>query len=673
MNNKRRFFVAGACLAAVLICAPVQTVYAQPEGVTTEDAAKTKKMEAPAQITLENLGFGQLQISWTAVEGASEYRIYRSATETGGYKKIADVTDTMYTDTVTTEATHYYKVVAMRLNEKGKRVRGKVSAAQVIEVPSDIPQVTAVGGGTNGMTVQWSSVDGAQEYVVYRSTKKGKGYKKVTTTALTSYTDIGAESGSRYYYKVAAGRLVDGVMKYQAKSPAKSGWTAPSAPTGLTAAQAEGGIDLKWTAPKGATYYRVYRAVGSSTSYTLLADKVKKNAYTDVEIAAGENYSYYVVAAHGTLIGGKSTAAVVNIGEIKVNTRTLFLGPGVSATLNEQSALPGKIGFVSENPAVATVNADGKVTGVAAGKTQIQVTVGVVSTSVTVTVTDCPVNGIDVSKWQQDIKLTGTPGKTVAAADIADDLLRDVNDRNTQRLYLLCGGFLKAVHLAHLDYHAVHRTALQMNLQFTHGLLQLLSVHVVIRNHIPQKILTQQRTALLVVTRKQRRGGSILRSNGAQAVQQLLRIEVQLEQIVPCAQLERLLDQFELVVAAQHQNFRRRALLPQLTDELDAVHARHFDISNDDVRLLFLYELHRLQSVRRLPDQNEAVFFPVNDGFKSNANHRVVIRDQYARFSHLLSPISRRCTVTQVRTCSSLSKDSPQSSPYSMRRRSSTL
>ncbi len=419
MNNKRRFFVAGACLAAVLICAPVQTVYAQPEGVTTEDAAKTKKMEAPAQITLENLGFGQLQISWTAVEGASEYRIYRSATETGGYKKIADVTDTVYTDTVTTGATHYYKVVAMRLNEKGKRVRGTVSAAQMIEVPSDIPLVTAVGGGTNGMTVQWSSVDGAQEYAVYRSTKKGKGYKKVTTTSLTSYTDIGTEPGSRYYYKVAAGRLVDDVMKYQAKSPAKSGWTAPSAPTGLTAAQAEGGIDLQWTAPKGATYYRVYRAVGSSTSYTLLADKVKKTSYTDAGISAGEKYSYYVVAARGTSIGGKSTSAAVSIGQIKVNTRTLFLGPGVSATLKEQSALPGKIGFVSENPEIATVNADGKVTGVAAGKTQIQVTVGVVSTSVTVTVTDCPVNGIDVSKWQQDIDW-----KTVKASGIKFAMLR---------------------------------------------------------------------------------------------------------------------------------------------------------------------------------------------------------------------------------------------------------
>ena len=81
--------------------------------------------------------------------------------------------------------------------------------------------------------------------------------------------------------------------------------------------------------------------------------------------------------------------------------------------------MPGKIGFVSENPAVATVNAEGEVTGVAAGKTQIQVTVGVVSTSVAVTVTDCPVNGIDVSKWQQDIDW-----KTVKASGIKFAMLR---------------------------------------------------------------------------------------------------------------------------------------------------------------------------------------------------------------------------------------------------------
>lgn len=193
----------------------------------------------------------------------------------------------MYTDTVTTEATHYYKVVAMRLNEKGKRVRGKVSAAQVIEVPSDIPQVTAVGGGTNGMTVQWSSVDGAQEYVVYRSTKKGKGYKKVTTTALTSYTDIGAEPGSRYYYKVAAGRLVDGVMKYQAKS----GWTAPSAPTGLTAAQAEGGIDLKWTAPKGATEQGIPVGIYCYSTAKSVAEG-KKEAQSLLEMLDNKELTY---------------------------------------------------------------------------------------------------------------------------------------------------------------------------------------------------------------------------------------------------------------------------------------------------------------------------------------------------------------------------------------------
>lgn len=47
---------------------------------------KDKKMEAPAQITLENLGFGQLQISWTAVEGATYYRVYRAVVNIGEIK-----------------------------------------------------------------------------------------------------------------------------------------------------------------------------------------------------------------------------------------------------------------------------------------------------------------------------------------------------------------------------------------------------------------------------------------------------------------------------------------------------------------------------------------------------------------------------------------------------------
>lgn len=527
MSNKRRFFVAGACLAAVLACIPIETAYAAPQetavdvqeitadtqavmaavqAVTTDAQAvtadvpvletvsaaydsvtlgwtpvegatsyklqrstnqKTAKtlarikagntlqytagelysakkyyfrviatcqngetktsewymvkpmMDVPATVSLEHLGFGQIQMSWATVAGAGEYRIYRSATETGGYKRLADVTTAAYTDTVETGATYYYKVVGIRVNPSGKRVRGTVSPAYKIEVASDIPQILSATGTTYSMTIQWGSVDHADEYVVYRSTKKGSGYKQVTSTTNTTWTDSGVTAGTRYYYKVAVGHKIDGTMKYGTRSAAMTAWTAPPAPEGLTATQSAGGIDLKWTASQGAKTYKVYRAVAKSSSYTLLADNVKKAAYTDTVITAGEDYSYYVVAVRDTLTGGRSASAAVHIDEIKVNTRTLFLGPGVTAVLEEQSALPGTVGFQSEDPSIAAVDANGTVTGIAPGKTQIQVTVGVVSTSVAVTVTDCPINGIDVSKWQQAIDW-----KTVKASGIKFAMLR---------------------------------------------------------------------------------------------------------------------------------------------------------------------------------------------------------------------------------------------------------
>lgn len=66
----------------------------------------------------------------------------------------------MYTDTVTTEATYYYKVVAMRLNEKGKRVRGKVSVAQVtVGVVSTSVTVTVTDCPVNGIDVsKWHAM-----------------------------------------------------------------------------------------------------------------------------------------------------------------------------------------------------------------------------------------------------------------------------------------------------------------------------------------------------------------------------------------------------------------------------------------------------------------------------------------------------------------------------------
>lgn len=65
----------------------------------------------------------------------------------------------------------------------------------------------------SGIKISWSKVAGAKNYVVYVSTKKDSGYKKLTTTTKTSTTikkcgKASLKSGKTYYYYVVANKKV---------------------------------------------------------------------------------------------------------------------------------------------------------------------------------------------------------------------------------------------------------------------------------------------------------------------------------------------------------------------------------------------------------------------------------------------------------------------------------
>lgn len=68
------------------------------------------------------------------------------------------------------------------------------------------------------------SVD-AQKYEIYRSTKKGSGYKKIATVKTNKYTDKKVAKKKRYYYKVRAfrGSTKAGVARSAFTGPVRSG------------------------------------------------------------------------------------------------------------------------------------------------------------------------------------------------------------------------------------------------------------------------------------------------------------------------------------------------------------------------------------------------------------------------------------------------------------------
>lgn len=403
----------------------------------TSKYLKAKTVLPAPNVTQLEPGAGNLvHIAWSAVEGTAFYRVYRSTTQVGGYKRVKTVYGTSYANKVEAGVTYYYKIMPLRYNPDGKKVRGRCSTAQSVTVKLGVPVITnVVNSEKNSLTVSWSTVADVNGYAVYRSLEKSTGYKRIIELGSDSlrWTDTAVEAGTKYYYKVSAIKISGGQNSYGTKSPAKSKWTISDVPADLAAAQdGSGGVVLNWTPSKAATSYRIYRAQGTGTEYINIASKVTESSYTDTGLTAGETYSYQIEAVHGSLVSEKSAAVTVKIGNIKVNTRTLFLGPGTTGFLSATTELPGTIAWSSADPAVATVSADGTVIGVAPGKTKIIATVGAVTTSVSVTVTDCQLNGIDVSKWQQaiDWKTVKDSGIRFAMLRLAHGTSKDIQFEN---------------------------------------------------------------------------------------------------------------------------------------------------------------------------------------------------------------------------------------------------
>ena len=64
-----------------------------------------------------------------------------------------------------------------------------------------------------GIQISWKKADGADGYIIYRSYKKKKGYKKITEikkAGTKKYVDKKAKKGKTAYYKIQSYKMVNG-------------------------------------------------------------------------------------------------------------------------------------------------------------------------------------------------------------------------------------------------------------------------------------------------------------------------------------------------------------------------------------------------------------------------------------------------------------------------------
>ena len=331
----------------------LQSGYTLPANTTTVlvlDGSTVAAPPAPTGLSA-TAGNAQVSLSWTASAGATSYNVKSSTTNGGPYLTVSSPTGTSYTNTGLTNGTPYYYVVtAVNANGEsgnsnqasatptgggaGTGLRGTYFNNKTLTAPSALVRTDATlnfdwgsgsyasGQPSDNFSARW---DGQVEAPV-------SGSYTFTTTSddgvrlwvngvqiINNWTDhaptdnsgtITLTAGARYnlvleFYENGGGAVskLDWAYPGQTRQnvpqsrlyPATGGGSAPSAPTGLSAAPGNAQVSLAWTASSGATSYNVKRSTSNGGPYSTVASPTG-TSYADTGLTNNTTY-YYVVTA----------------------------------------------------------------------------------------------------------------------------------------------------------------------------------------------------------------------------------------------------------------------------------------------------------------------------------------------------------------------------------------
>jgi fibronectin type 3 domain-containing protein len=214
---------------------------------------------APLGLTVSLSGTSAV-VRWTAAQGATSYRVFRSSTRGGPYADFSGNVVTSPTLIVAglSTGTPYYFVVSASNGVGTSPVSAEVGVLPVAT------SLTATSGNAK-VILNWAAVPEATNYRVLRSTTSGSGYQDFAGNQPTSptFTDSSVTNGTVYYYVVQA-RNATATSANSTQVIGKP-VAPPAAPVGFTANAGVSSVRVRWAAVPGAATYTVYRSTQPTT------------------------------------------------------------------------------------------------------------------------------------------------------------------------------------------------------------------------------------------------------------------------------------------------------------------------------------------------------------------------------------------------------------------------
>ena len=239
-------------------------------------------------------------------------------------------------NTVNTSKAGIYKVVYEVTDSDGNTVRKEIKVTVRL---NKVSNVKSVSNSYNSNKITWSKLKDVDGYEIYRSTSKTGTYSRVqeiTNGNTINYVDKNLATGSGYYYKIRAYKIVNGEKLYGDYSSIVSAKPVLSRTTNVISKSASYNSNkITWKKVSGASGYEVYRSNSKSGKYSKVKTITSGSTlnYTNTGLTTGTTY-YYKVRAYRTVNGKKVYSSYSSIVSAKPTLKT----PSVKLTSGSRKA-----------------------------------------------------------------------------------------------------------------------------------------------------------------------------------------------------------------------------------------------------------------------------------------------------------------------------------------------
>ena len=277
-------------------------------------------LETPAILSCYSQIQTSVKITWTTVEGADGYELYRTTTpdDHSSWVRVKTINDGeafSYTNQSLTEGVTYYYCVRAFSGDVENRIYSDFS--NVDYMPAAVVFDTAYSNSTTSVRLRWNEVSGAHGYKIWR--REGAGDWVVIKTlgdrgnvltnnqgGTTAYTSAGLEAGKTYTYKICAFMITDDGRKiFGTVSDEYTVAVMPESTVIAVSSTKAGRAQVSWDAVSGAAGYQVWMAEGNGAYRVAKAVTDGSTTATLYGLNSGSEYSIKVRAY--TQVDGKMT------------------------------------------------------------------------------------------------------------------------------------------------------------------------------------------------------------------------------------------------------------------------------------------------------------------------------------------------------------------------------